>query len=316
MAKAGGEEAVPAAVGPEEAAAAGAASSQVSGPERVTMVHLSDTHNMFCDEVVDALPAADILIHTGDFTDEGTPLEFEHFNKVLEYARERFEHRVVVYGNHDVCHAFRREEAEKMKWKTREQHIANYRRSCLAQSLPAATAVPTLQQVVIKGLRLFGVPWFPLHKGHGGREEPEGLRTWAPPGSTGCIDCVPEGTDVLLTHGPPHGVLDEADHCGVHWGGVPGVRRILAERRPKLHLFGHVHESNGVKQVGETLCVNGGNKNWPQDTRRYGDRLAFPARLFTATRDDPSQPWSIELTGTISLEAASIQGLRRRAAAA
>eukprot|EP01065_Artemidia_motanka_P022665 TRINITY_DN2685_c0_g1_i1.p2 TRINITY_DN2685_c0_g1~~TRINITY_DN2685_c0_g1_i1.p2 ORF type:complete len:328 (+),score=109.22 TRINITY_DN2685_c0_g1_i1:65-985(+) len=306
MAKAGGD---------EVAAAAPAAEAA----EKVTMVHVSDTHNLFCEEVVDALPKADILFHTGDFTNHGSPEEYKAFNEALQYARKtRFDHIVVVYGNHDVDHVFSQKDAEKMDWTTPEEHIANWHRSGLAARLPAATEVPTLQEVTVKGLRVFGVPWFPCHASSAARyEEADGLLPWAPPGSTGCIDTVPDGVDVLLTHGPPFDVLDEADYeRGMHWGAVPGLRRILAERRPKLHLFGHIHESNGTRQVGETLCVNGANKNWPRDQAPEGHRLAFDARLLTAVREGPERPWSIEVTDKFSLQDASIQGRRRRDAGA
>ncbi|MEM4367072.1 MAG: metallophosphoesterase family protein [Candidatus Anstonellales archaeon] len=58
---------------------------------------------------------------------------------------------------------------------------------------------------------------------------------------------------ILVLHSPPFGVLDEVDD--IH-AGSRSVRKIIDLRKPSLALFGHVHEIEGKKKVGETLCVN------------------------------------------------------------
>jgi predicted phosphohydrolase len=60
---------------------------------------------------------------------------------------------------------------------------------------------------------------------------------------------VPEGIDILITHGPPFGILDHG--CG-HPELLQAVRRI----RPKLHLFGHLHGAYGVHESGGSTFVN------------------------------------------------------------
>lgn len=59
----------------------------------------------------------------------------------------------------------------------------------------------------------------------------------------------PDG-DVLITHGPPHGILDEApmpnpDTKDRHVGCEMLLDRVL-QIRPQLHVFGHIHEGYGV----------------------------------------------------------------------
>jgi len=56
----------------------------------------------------------------------------------------------------------------------------------------------------------------------------------------GMID---EGT-VLVTHGPALGTLDMASD-GKHVGG-DALRRLIEKKRPRLHLFGHVHRAFGI----------------------------------------------------------------------
>jgi hypothetical protein len=56
---------------------------------------------------------------------------------------------------------------------------------------------------------------------------------------------IPE-VDILLTHGPPHNILDRTtarDHAG-----CPSLLRHLGRMTnpPRLHVFGHIHEARGA----------------------------------------------------------------------
>ncbi|MEZ4309947.1 MAG: hypothetical protein R3F14_18060 [Polyangiaceae bacterium] len=59
---------------------------------------------------------------------------------------------------------------------------------------------------------------------------------------------------MLLTHGPPHGVLDLTS--GHENAGCEDLRAALDRVRPRLHVFGHIHEGAGTQLVDRTLCVN------------------------------------------------------------
>jgi len=53
--------------------------------------------------------------------------------------------------------------------------------------------------------------------------------------------------DVVMTHTPPLGHLDQAKN-----GGYPGCRslkRAIARAKPMLHCFGHIHEGYGAERV-------------------------------------------------------------------
>ena len=54
---------------------------------------------------------------------------------------------------------------------------------------------------------------------------------------------IPPETEVLLTHGPPHGILDTI-HNGESVGCEELISRLRAIR-PRLHVFGHIHEAHG-----------------------------------------------------------------------
>lgn len=57
-------------------------------------------------------------------------------------------------------------------------------------------------------------------------------------------ELIPDEVDVLITHE----LLDES--AGTHWGNAP-LRNRIQEIKPRYHLLGHAHESNGtLKQDG------------------------------------------------------------------
>jgi Icc-related predicted phosphoesterase len=74
---------------------------------------------------------------------------------------------------------------------------------------------------------------------------PELARRWA---------WIPEDTDILITHGPPLGFGDRVD-SGERVGCEDLLRRVR-QLRPKLHLFGHIHEDGGLWTEGATTFAN------------------------------------------------------------
>lgn len=61
---------------------------------------------------------------------------------------------------------------------------------------------------------------------------------------------LPEDVDVLITHGPPYGILDENIGCRI-------LRELVEIAKPKVHLFGHIHSQGGKSiKVGSTVFYN------------------------------------------------------------
>ena len=55
---------------------------------------------------------------------------------------------------------------------------------------------------------------------------------------------IPLDTDVLITHGPPFGILDRCyDDQRV---GCEELLKAVKRVKPKLHVFGHIHENYGL----------------------------------------------------------------------
>ncbi|HOT74064.1 MAG TPA: metallophosphoesterase [Bacteroidales bacterium] len=61
---------------------------------------------------------------------------------------------------------------------------------------------------------------------------------------------IPIDLDILVTHYPPYGVLDEDL-------GSPEILNFVLKAKPKWHLFGHIHATEGQQlQLGSTTCQN------------------------------------------------------------
>ena len=67
---------------------------------------------------------------------------------------------------------------------------------------------------------------------------------------------IPEGIDILLTHGPPLNVLDLVPYDGMKSAGCPKLAERIQKVRPKLHVFGHIHEGYGMHMKNGTTYVN------------------------------------------------------------
>ena len=187
------------------------------------IVCISDTHGRH-DRLT--LPPGDLLIHAGDFTRHGKLEEVDPFNDWLGRTSHLYRHKVVIAGNHDFCF---------------QQHPAEAR-----ARLTHATYLEDAA-VVLDGIKVYGSPWQPFFGGWAfnlHRGEPLAA-VWAK---------IPADTHILVTHGPPEGVLDRNK-----WGDLCGCRDLLMrvyEVRPRLHVFGHIHEAAGRDEVDGITFVN------------------------------------------------------------
>ena len=59
---------------------------------------------------------------------------------------------------------------------------------------------------------------------------------------------IPNGVDIVMTHGPPLGIFDK---CLSPWSdvGCLHLHRAIRRARPRMHCFGHIHEGNRMKVV-------------------------------------------------------------------
>jgi Icc-related predicted phosphoesterase len=63
------------------------------------------------------------------------------------------------------------------------------------------------------------------------------------------------GTDILITHGPPFGKLDYVKYPNQNVGCEELMKRVEVIK-PKIHVFGHIHEGYGYVFDGNTHYIN------------------------------------------------------------
>ena len=101
--------------------------------------------------------------------------------------------------------------------------------------------------IEIEGLRLWGSPVTPLYGGAFGLSSAKDRkRLYAQ---------ISEDIDVLISHGPPYGILDLGPGSHLHQG-CPELLDAVMRVRPKLHVFGHIHGAYGVFRTEQTTFVN------------------------------------------------------------
>jgi Icc-related predicted phosphoesterase len=67
---------------------------------------------------------------------------------------------------------------------------------------------------------------------------------------------IPGDADIVITHTPPHGILDKPSPDSEHLGCRPLLSAVVCRVQPTLHVFGHVHGAYGTTTLANTFFVN------------------------------------------------------------
>lgn len=73
----------------------------------------------------------------------------------------------------------------------------------------------------------------------------------------GFTKCSSEKKLIILSHTPPFNTKIDLAHMNKHIGSQ-SIRQFVEEKKPLAVFCGHVHESPGIDQIGETVIVNCG----------------------------------------------------------
>lgn len=188
------------------------------------IVCISDTHNKHRNI---NLPDGDVLIHAGDFTNQGKYTEFVVFSNWLLEIKHKYKKIFLIAGNHDFL-------------------MQN--NPSIAYELLDKCEYLYDKEFVYDGLKFYGSPWTPW------------FHDWAFNLNRGSAiaakwEMIPNDTNVLITHGPAYGILDKNkndEHCGC---------KDLYDRLSYLvdlevHISGHLHEARGTTKQGKVTFVN------------------------------------------------------------
>lgn len=206
------------------------------------IVCLSDTH---CRLRKVKVPEGDLLIHAGDLTFKGNVEEISQELRELGRIAKNFKNGCVLTpGNHD--------------WLFQKQWG-------LAHQMCKDEGIVLLHDsgIEIENKFIWGSAWQPefynwaynLPRGEPLRQKWEQM---------------PDNTDILITHGPPMGILDYVERfdkftgeitiehvgCADLYDKVNNYNLEKGLKNLKLHVFGHIHLGYGQKKIKDTLFVN------------------------------------------------------------
>jgi len=167
------------------------------------------------------LSSGTVLIHAGDVTEYGSEDEVADF--LYWFSRQPFNHKIFIGGNHDLF----LETCSSAKRK---------------RLIPFDVIYLQNSGVKIAGLKIWGSPVTPYFLGmaFNARQGSEIKKYW---------NKIPVDTDILITHGPPKGILDNGVGCEELLLHVNNIK-------PAIHCFGHVHGQNGIQTVNGTTFMN------------------------------------------------------------
>jgi calcineurin-like phosphoesterase family protein len=240
----------------------GLVGEEVHEKNKLTFVCLSDTHNRHRDLL--KLPPADVLVHTGDFTNCGTYEEVEDF--VEWFASQPHQVKIVVPGNHDMMlnESYWNEFWSDWSDEKIETSVAIklFEQNGIHLLIDQWLDIPVPNSPSNSLISVFGSPWVTKYAGWQtafNRLPADMKKHWLK--VTEQVKDRGGGMDVLLTHMPPKSVGDMEPN-GTE-SGCEYLRNMVEDISPTVHVFGHVHSDAGWGKIicnsnskRETQCLN------------------------------------------------------------
>jgi Icc-related predicted phosphoesterase len=190
------------------------------------ILHISDTHGMHNEFPKKTFEGIDMIIHSGDVSNSSNLKQsiIEITNFLNWYELLPIKHKVLVAGNHDTA-------IDRKAIKKEDIVLRNI------------TYLET-ESIEIEGLKLWGSPITPTFGEWSFMKARDKTHfVW---------DKIPYDTDILIVHGPPKGVRDltyNRDNI-LEMCGDKSLCRTISTIKPKLVLFGHIHNFKDIKNQG------------------------------------------------------------------
>lgn len=198
------------------------------------IVAISDTHSKHRELKI---PEADVIVCAGDISYKGELniiQDFAHWMKELP-----IKHKLSIFGNHEVG-----------------MSCGKKRPKALKMLKDAGIIYLEDSGVEIDGVKFWGSPVQPrYYDWEWNRDRGSDINYhWK---------LIPDDTNVLITHGPPYGILDLVEDSfenkgrDLHQGCEDLARRVKQLPKLKAHIFGHLHMSSGVyKDCANITYIN------------------------------------------------------------
>ncbi|OJK03071.1 hypothetical protein ASPACDRAFT_1886086 [Aspergillus aculeatus ATCC 16872] len=263
---------------------------------------LSDTHGHELPEECYTQHHADVVIHCGDLTDSSYLTEFRTTIQLLQKLHAPL--KLVIPGNHDFTldtptfqqkvksSGLDHREDDRRLVRQVYGDYGEVRRKLFTDDLQQTSGITLLDEGIhvfrlANGARLtvYASPYTPSLGGDWGFQYHPDTSHEFQLDSSGSSSS--NQIDVVITHGPPRGIMDyttSATHgCGRR-AGCPDLFKAIARARPRMHCFGHIHEGWGA-MVAHWRPPPPETRPHPQDRSQDG---------VTTTRNEPSHFTAID----------------------
>lgn len=190
------------------------------------IIFISDTHGQHASLQLPKLEAEKtMLIHTGDSSKMGKEDEIIDFLKWFEV--QDYTYKIFIAGNHDFLFE---------------------KNPSLAESLiPKNCIYLNNSSIEIEGIKIWGSPITPrFYDWAFNCDRGEKIKKY--------WEQIPNDTDILLTHGPAYGILDQVIN-GLQVG-CEELIKVIEKIKPKIHACGHIHEAYGKVTNLNTIFIN------------------------------------------------------------
>ena len=284
---------------------------------------LSDTHNFqFDNNSGESIhfklptPKIDVVLHCGDLTQFGGVSSFKKALKMLEDIGAEL--KLVIAGNHDL-------ELDRTFWEAQcddegiledpNDHVLAVQ--IMTGPLASEAGVTFLNEgtysFTLKNGAKFTIyvsPYTPAFCGwafaYEHNEDRFNESHQMKDGSTAISrNPMPNNVDIVMTHGPPKGILDRCSQGNV---GCENLCQAISRVKPMLHCFGHIHEGYGIESINwresaaykaRSLSGNPIENPYPlpfvwEDPCR-DQTLAVNAAIMTKDNNPTNKPWFISL---------------------
>lgn len=194
----------------------------------IRVLAISDLHGNLPD-----IETCDLLLIAGDIcpaTDHHTDFQAWWLSTTFKWWLEKLPAKKIigVAGNHDYIFQNKPSAVPKLPWTYLQDSATEF-----------------------EGLKIWGTPWQPYFFDWAfNLYEPQLCEKWA---------LIPNDTDIIVVHGPPYGYGDKAPRIGgkgYELTGSPGLLEKIKEVKPKLCVFGHIHEGRGKWELDDTILAN------------------------------------------------------------
>jgi hypothetical protein len=195
-------------------------------------------------------------MHCGDLTEDGSPASIASALQAL--GKINAELKLVIAGNHEIS-------LDREYYLSEGGLEADYQKTLSLVSGPESEAAKNgityldegTHEFTLKSgatFRIYTSQWTPKYgssafqysSGEDRFNPSEITPRWAT-NVANANSIIPEGIDIVMTHGPPKYFLDDTGDG--RSAGCEHLRTAIARTKPRLHCFGHVHRGYGIQRI-------------------------------------------------------------------